>query len=293
MKILLSLLACLVMLPAMANAQNDADQANQARMADLPVTVWTTFDTYAVNEDLVVQGLVNYNPSYAFTIMVTSDDTNNILEIRQIELYGDSFEERFNTSEWGTGTYTVLAQNGPAHRSHSTTFQIVANIEPNVEPPTDEYPPGFIEGLFPNGQGEEIVELRPAGEEFTFPLDICVEEDLCINGDIQNGVMTDVVIEQESKSIEFLLEVEREGVLSLNIPAEILDGVHLITINGVPIQYTPSGTSYEIPIDEDTESVELVGTHVIPEFPIVMIILGIAMVSVVIVGSKTSLLPRI
>ena len=282
------MLVCLAaLLPVQSSWANDeAEQANQARTNDLPVTVWTDFETYAIDEDILVSGtLNNYNPNYDLTIIIRMLD-GNIVEIRQVVLYGDVFDETFATTDWKTGTYEVTAQNGQPHRSDSTMFEISKTAEPRPERPPGEYPPEFLEGLHPDDNMPDPVLQQPLDEEFTFPVNVCLEEELCLTGTITNAVLNTVNVDPENNSIEFVIQTERAGELVLEITPEILDGVFLVEIDGEISEYDQFDNIYTIPIEADAESVVLTGTHVIPEFPIVMLLLVGAMAGGIILGNR-------
>ena len=57
-----------------------------------------------------------------------------------------------------------------------------------------------------------------------------------------------------------------------------------------------NGNSVTIPFDANTTEIEIVGTHVVPEFgTIAMIVLAVAIVSIIAVSAKSrlSIMPRI
>jgi len=104
-----------------------------------------------------------------------------------------------------------------------------------------------------------------------------------------------MAIDQESKSLLVGIENAQDSQFMISFPKEMIDaenGEFAVLVNGVEIEYEISSDSQDytlifyVPVD--SEEVEIIGTHVIPEFPIgVMAIIGIVMmVSIIISRSR-------
>jgi len=101
-----------------------------------------------------------------------------------------------------------------------------------------------------------------------------------------------MAIDQESKSLLVGVENAQDSQFMISFPKEMIDaenGEFAILSNGVEIEYEISSDSQDytlifyVPVD--SEEVEIIGTHVIPEFPIgVIAIIGIVMMSSIIIS---------
>jgi len=113
--------------------------------------------------------------------------------------------------------------------------------------------------------------------------------------DIVYDVDADVLamaIDQESKSLLVGIENTKDSQFIIAFPKEMIDaenGEFAILVNGVEVEYEISSNSQDytlifyVPVD--SEEVEIIGTHVIPEFPIgVIAIIGIIMMSSIIIS---------
>ena len=84
-----------------------------------------------------------------------------------------------------------------------------------------------------------------------------------------------MAIDQESKSLLVGIENAQDSQFMISFPKEMIDaenGEFAVLVNGVEIEYEISSDSQDytlifyVPVD--SEEVEIIGTHVIPEFPI-------------------------
>ena len=132
---------------------------------------------------------------------------------------------------------------------------------------------------------------------------------------MKGGVVTSMILNQDNLSIEIFLSTNSDGNLNINLPRDNIDA---ITNNGEDIEFIvliyekdsemPVQTDYNeinsdnefrsinIPIKNGDEKIEIIGTHVVPEFgTIAMIVLAVAIVSIIAVSAKSrlSIMPRI
>jgi len=101
-----------------------------------------------------------------------------------------------------------------------------------------------------------------------------------------------MAIDQESKSLLVGVENAQDSQFMISFPKEMIDAENdafAVLVNGVEIEYEISSDSQDytlifyVPVD--SEEVEIIGTHVIPEFPIgVIAIIGIVMMSSIIIS---------
>lgn len=133
---------------------------------------------------------------------------------------------------------------------------------------------------------EEVVAAPPAQPQ-TVPV-TAGEQQFEVSTLLTNGMVADIVPDTEASSI--VLEVEasttQNGELTITLPRELIDarngdsdGEFVVIIDGEEVPYeetSASETSRElrVSIPADTQFVEIVGTYVVPEFPIVALMLA-------------------
>ena len=133
---------------------------------------------------------------------------------------------------------------------------------------------------------------------------------------MKGGDVTSIELDQEDLSLVINVETKSDGVLVLKLLRDSIDSLSstgkdidfIILVYEKDNSITPIQTEYKkiakddsyreisIPIKENDVRVEIVGTHVVPEFgTIAMIVLAVAIVSIIAVSTKSrlSIMPRI
>jgi len=97
-----------------------------------------------------------------------------------------------------------------------------------------------------------------------------------------------------------LFGADDDGELKITLNSDIItpfdDGSYFVLINSEEVEFEQMGRTLHIEYGAGTEKIEIVGSHVIPEFgTIAMIILAVAIVSIIAITTKTkiSLIPRL
>ena len=132
---------------------------------------------------------------------------------------------------------------------------------------------------------------------------------------MKGGIITAMNLNQENLSLMINIATSSDGNLNINLPR---DGIDSVDNNGkdidfivlmyegnseIPIQtdfkkadMEDGFRSIEIPVKDGDTKIEIVGTHVVPEFgTIAMIVLAVAIVSIIAVSAKSrlSIMPRV
>ena len=132
---------------------------------------------------------------------------------------------------------------------------------------------------------------------------------------MKGGIITAMNLNQENLSLIINIATSSDGNLNINLPR---DGIDSVDNNGkdidfivlmyegnseIPIQTdvrkVETGNEFrsiDIPVKDGDTKIEIVGTHVVPEFgTIAMIVLAVAIVSIIAVSAKSrlSIMPRI
>jgi predicted secreted protein with PEFG-CTERM motif len=132
---------------------------------------------------------------------------------------------------------------------------------------------------------------------------------------MKGGVVSSMILNQKNLSLEINISTNSDGNINVNLPRDSIDSklndgqdldyiVLIYESNSiVPIQtdFTKGDKddifrSLNIPIKNGDTKIEIVGTHIVPEFgTIAMIVLAVAIVSIIAVSAKSrlSIMPKI
>jgi len=97
-----------------------------------------------------------------------------------------------------------------------------------------------------------------------------------------------------------LFGADDDGELKITLNEDIItpfdDGSYFVLINSEEVEFEQMGRTLHIDYEAGTERIEIVGSHVVPEFgTIAMIVLAVAIVSIIVVTAKTrtTLIPKL
>ena len=132
---------------------------------------------------------------------------------------------------------------------------------------------------------------------------------------MKGGIISSMDLNQKNLSLLINISTSSDGNLNINLPRDSIDSINnngqdidfiVLMYEGnteIPIQTdfknTDTGDQYRsinIPVKNGDTKIEIIGTHVVPEFgTIAMIVLAVAIVSIIAVSAKSrlSIMPRI
>ena len=132
---------------------------------------------------------------------------------------------------------------------------------------------------------------------------------------MKGGVVTNMELIQNDLSLEIDILTESDGILDINLSRESIDSLSnagqdidfIVSIyekdsdiptqtDYIKIKADDSHRAMSIPVKDGDETIRIIGTHVVPEFgTIAMIVLAVAIVSIIAVSAKSRLniMPRI
>jgi len=97
-----------------------------------------------------------------------------------------------------------------------------------------------------------------------------------------------------------LFGADDDGELKITLNRDIItpfdDGSYFVLINSEEVEFEQMGSTLHIDYAAGTEKIEIVGSHVVPEFgTIAMIVLAVAIISIIAITAKTktSLIPKL
>ena len=251
--------------------------ASQAFAADAPVPL--QIESNGVNFDhnstIEITGQVgNIRDGTPVTVIVTG--TTGVVTIEQITPSSDgSFSLSVNTASplmKYDGEYKIKATYGDA----GINDVIVVTLE------------GGLVKQAPSHSGHE---------EHHEAADLTKQLDYNISG----GMVESITATNDDSLLVSIHMAEDDGELTITLSEDIItpfnDGSFFVLVNGEESDDAHQmGNQIMIPFDSTTTDIEIVGTHVVPEFgTIAMIVLAVAIVSIIAVSAKSrlSIMPRI
>ena len=112
--------------------------------------------------------------------------------------------------------------------------------------------------------------------------------------------VTSITANADDDSVIIAIDAADDGVLSVTLHSKVItafdDGTYFVLIDNEEVEFEQSGSSLTIPYGAGNERVEIVGSHAVPEFgTVAMIILAVAIVSIIAITAKTrtTLIPKL
>jgi len=209
----------------------------------------------------------------------------NLIQVSQVRVSQDGeFTDTFTAAgpQWqNEGTVTIKADYGGA--STELNIEFFKNTS----------------GVFTSNYEVKI----PAGGTFD------------VQYTMKGGIISSMDLNQENLSLVINIATSSDGNLNINLPRDSIDSINnqgedidfiVLMYEGnseIPIQTdfrkveaADEFRSIDIPVKDGDTKVEIIGTHVVPEFgTIAMIVLAVAIVSIIAVSAKSrlSIMPRI
>lgn len=260
---------------------SDAKSLEIHKSLPLPITLWAENYDYVYDHKsiITINGISKLNnPDVPITVTVT-DPIGNLVTVQQVMVSQNSnFQLKFNTEGplWKKdGLYIIKAQAGPTSTVFKTNIELIsAGVGSKVECKT-----------------KEIVILGSNGGRYCIPYSI--------TGEIKGIEVGSLNI--QSKILKFEIRSLDIQTITLQIDKTILDSKTAkgdsnpfnVLVNGKAVKFEekestlPNYRTISIPIPRDTSIVEIIGTHVIPEFgSIAVMILVVAIISIVVISNK-------
>jgi len=246
--------------------------------AMFPITVWTDSPVYDHHSTIKVNGYLKPQNTVAPIIAVVTNPIGNVVTIEQFISEGDgnfSFELNTESPLWTqNGEYVLKVQSGADTRQFKTKFTLVSSLNGTVDKCTSDK-----------------ISLANNGRVY------------CIPFTITNGVLTSVKGTLNSNTNTMTLDMKGHDITSvtLDIPRYIFDAksqsdtdsVFTIMSNGNIIQYQEMGSdsiSRHIQFDYPNTgkaTFEIIGTHVIPEFGSIALLILIGSIMSILVISRS------
>ena len=117
---------------------------------------------------------------------------------------------------------------------------------------------------------------------------------------ISSGSVSSIMTNSDDATLVVAIDTSDDGELSINLDSDYItafdDGSYFVLVNGEEVWFSQDGYDLTIPYESGTEKIEIVGSVVVPEFgTIAMIVLAVAIVSIIVLTTKTrtTLIPKL
>jgi len=243
----------------------------------VPIDFSTDSDTYDHNSVIEIDGKVS-NTSRGTDVTVVVTGPMGIVQIDQIAISSDgSFSTTINTASAMMkydGEYKIKATYGTQDLMRVQYVNLVGGIEA-----------GSMAGHADEHHHEEVFDLAS-------------EVDYSISGGDVHGVTANV---NGNSLVVSIHDAEDGGELTITLPSDVItpfnDGTFFVLVNDEESDdASQDGNTITVPFDADASTIEIIGTHVVPEFgTIAAIILAVAITSIIVLSAKTklSIMPKL
>ena len=112
--------------------------------------------------------------------------------------------------------------------------------------------------------------------------------------------VTSITANADDDSVIITINADDDGELTVTLHEKVIqafdDGSYFVLVDNEEVWFEQSGPVLTIPYEAGNEKIEIVGSHAVPEFgTIAMIILAVAVVSIIAITAKTrtTLIPKL
>ncbi len=240
------------------------EKAMMGVMSDIPITVWTDAAMYDHESTIMVEGTVaGIRPGTEIGLVVIGPPPfNNIVAIDQIPVSSDgTYKTTLSTAgeSWKyDGTYTIKVTYGHQEVNNRALVELT----------------GGITGI---GAGCGPGELSASGQ--------------CIPYMITAGTVSGAMFSSASNSLTVQISSLSDGTLTINPSMEAIRGIFMVLVDGEEWDDAEiNGNEVIVDFPAGTNEIEIIGTFAIPEFgTIAALILAVAIISIIVVSSRTRL----
>ena len=117
---------------------------------------------------------------------------------------------------------------------------------------------------------------------------------------ISSGSVSSIISNSDDATLVVAIDTSDDGELSINLDNDNItafdDGSYFVLVNNEEVEFSQDGNDLTIPYEAGTEKIEIVASAVVPEFgTIAMIVLAVAIVSIIVLTTKTraTLIPKL
>ena len=237
---------------------------------EVPLTFSTDADTYDHDSVISIDGSVS-NTNRGADVTIDVSGPKGIVQVDQVAIDSHGhFSTTINTANKMMnydGEYKIKATYGTQDLNHVVYVNLVGGLDAGAATSTEEH-----------HHEEEVFDLAS-------------EVDYSITGGHVEGVTANV----NGNSIVLAIHADGDGELTITLPSDVItpfnDGTFFVLINDEESDdASQDGNTVTVPFDASIYTIEIIGTHVVPEFgTIAAIILAVAITSIIVLSAKSRL----
>ena len=245
----------------------------------VPLDFSTDSDTYDHSSVIEIEGSVS-NTSRGADVTLVVSGPMGIVQVDQVAIDSNgNWSTTVNTANpmmKYDGEYKIKATYGTQDLIHVVYVNLVGGIEAGSMAGHEDHDDGHHEEVY----------------------DLASEVDYSISGGHVEGVAANV---NGNSLVVSIHDAEDGGELTITLPSDVItpfnDGTFFVLVNDEESDdASQDGNTITVPFDADANTVEIIGTHVVPEFgTIAAIILAVAITSIIVLSAKTklSIMPKL
>ena len=242
---------------------------------DPAITFNIESDTYDHDSIIIITGQVKTVKDVDVVFVVTGP--LGIVQIDQVKVSSD-------------GSFSTTINTASAMMKYDGEYKIKASY--------DQYNDHFEYVNLVGGIDVGSLVGHEVKHHETEVFDLASEVDYSISGGDVHGVTANV---NGNSLVVSIHDAEDGGELTITLPSDVItpfnDGTFFVLVNDEESDdASQDGNTITVPFDADAETIEIIGTHVVPEFgTIAAIILAVAITSIIAISakSKLNLIPKL
>ena len=253
--------------------------ASQAFAATPTIVIEVSGDTFDHDSTIEVSGQVGIDRVGTPVTLIVKGQ-KGVVTIEQIKPSAD-------------GSFSFTINTASPLMKYDGEYKIKATYGPNNDVAYVTLEGGLVraEAVATHDEHDDHAGHGHEGADFTNELDY----------NISGGMVESITATGDDSLLVSIHMAEDDGELTITLSEDIItpfnDGSFFVLVNGEESDDAHQmGNKLMIPFDATTTDIEIVGTHVVPEFgTIAMIVLAVAIVSIIAVSAKSrlSIMPRI
>ncbi len=237
------------------------------------ITFHMESDTYDHNSIIVITGQVKTVKEVDVVFVISGP--MGIVQVDQVKVSSD-------------GSFSTTINTASAMMKYDGEYKIEAAYDKFVNHIEYVNLVGGMEAGSMAGHEEHHEEVH----------DLASEVDYSVSGGHVEGVTANV---NGNSLVIAIHDAEDGGELTITLPSDVItpfnDGTFFVLVNDEESDdASQDGNTITVPFDADATTVEIIGTHVVPEFgTIAAIILAVAITSIIVLSAKTklSIMPKL
>ena len=114
------------------------------------------------------------------------------------------------------------------------------------------------------------------------------------------ATVTSITANADDDSVIIVIDAVDDGELNVILSDKVIkafdDGSYFVLVNNEEVEFSQTGNNLTIPYEAGNDTIEIVGSYAVPEFgTIAMIVLAVAIVSIIVITTKTrtALIPKL